>query len=346
MAIEFNKHVSTVELHSPLKDFELDLQIIEHRADTLTGWTSVIRTGRQFWQAQYITDEKLLVDIASEPRERCFFCPEKVGASTPRYPDDLIPGGRITVGEATLFPNLFAQKEYSAVAVLGRQHFIPLDQFKPRLLADAFRACAILFQKIYQKKSTIYCEVGFNYLFPAGSSLTHPHIQITGSSWQPTFLVFSLQQGGQKYLKDNGRCYWDDLIDTEKKTGERYIGSLGDTEWLTPFAPLREDEVHGILKGKSNFMGFTDADWDSLAEGITRVFRYYKDQGLSSCNFGLYSAPLGEKTDYFRAGVRIVSRSSVQPRPINDVWFSQNVFYDGLITKPPEDVAAEVRGYF
>ena len=66
MAIKFNKHVAKPKLHSPLKNFEMDTQVIEHRADPLTGWTSVIRTGRQFWQAQYITDEKLIAEIASE----------------------------------------------------------------------------------------------------------------------------------------------------------------------------------------------------------------------------------------------------------------------------------------
>ena len=108
MAIKFNKHVSEAVLHSPLKDFALDSQTIENRADPLTGWTGIIRTGRQFWQHMYNTDENLLLEIGEKTRERCFFCPEKVNESTPRYPEEFIPEGRITVGEACLFPNLFA----------------------------------------------------------------------------------------------------------------------------------------------------------------------------------------------------------------------------------------------
>jgi len=346
MAIKFNKHVSEAVLHSPLKNFELDYQTIENRADPLTGHTTVVRTGRKFWQMQYDTDEKLLSEIAEQTKERCFFCPEKVSESTPRYPEEFIAGGRITVGEATLFPNLFAQKEHSAIVVISRQHFVPLDQFTPKLLANAFRACSVFFQRIYERKSAKYCEIGFNYLFPAGSSLTHPHIQITGSSWQPTFLVLNLQHGGQKYYAENNSCYWEDLINTERERGERYIGRLGNTEWLAPFAPTREEEVHGVVRNKSNFLEFDDDDWESLADGISRVFRFYKDGGLSSCNFALYSSPLGEKLDYLWAGVKIVSRSSVQARPVNDVWFSQNLLYDGLITKPPEEIASEVRSYF
>ncbi len=346
MTIKFNKRVSEAVLHNPLKNFELDSQEIENRADPLTGWPSIIRTGRQFWQMQYNTDEKLLLEIAEQTRERCFFCPEKVRESTPRYPEEFIPGGRITVGEACLFPNLFAQKEHSAVAVIGRQHFVPLDQFTPQLLANAFKACSIYFKRLYEYRSVnYYCELGFNYMFPAGSSIPHPHLQITGSTW-PTFLVSGLMEASRRYYAEANTCYWEDLVNTEKEIGERYIARLGNTEWLVPFAPLREDEVHGMVRGKSNFLEFDDGDWESLADGISRVFKFYKDGGLSSCNLALYSGPLGEKLDYLWAGVKIVSRSSVQARPVNDVWFSQNLFYDGLITEPPEEIARRLRSYF
>ena len=345
MDIKFNKKVSEAVLHSPLKNFEMVSQPIEGRADPLTGHTTVVRTGRKFWQTQYTTDEELLSEIAEQTREWCFFCPEKVSESTPRYPEEFIPGGRITVGEATLFPNLFAQKEHSAVAVISRQHFVPLDQFTPQLLADAFKACSVFVQRVYDYKSAKHCEIGFNYMFPAGSSLPHPHVQITGSTW-PTFLVSNLLEKSQQYYQEQASCYWEDLVNAEREIGERYVSRLGNIEWLVPFAPTREDEVHGIVRGKSNFLEFDENDWENMADGITRVFKFYKDGGLSSCNFALYSAPLGEKLDYFWAGVKIVSRSSVQARPVNDVWFSQNLFYDGLITEPPEEIASRLRSYF
>jgi len=346
MSIKFNKHVSEAVLHSPLKDFELDHQTIENRADPLTGWTGIIRTGRHFWQHQYTTDENLLLKIAKETRERCFFCPEKVNQSTPRYPDEFIPGGRITVGETCLFPNLFAQKEHSAVAVMSRQHFVPLDQFTPELLANAFKASSIYLKRLYEYTSlNLYCEIGFNYMFPGGASIPHPHLQILGSVW-PTMLVSNLLQASQRYYQEQASCYWEDLINAEKEAGERYIARMGNVEWLVPFAAMREDEVHGIVRNKSNFLELDDSDWKNLAEGISRVLKFYKEGGLSSCNFALYSGPLSEKLDYFWAGVRIVSRSSVQAMSLNDVWFSQNLLYDGLVTKPPEEVAREVLSYF
>jgi len=345
MKIELNKQVSQAVFLSPLKNFELDSQEIETRLDPLTGYTCIVRTGRKVWQQLYTTDEKLLAEIVEQSRGRCFFCPDKVYESTPKYPEELIPGGRIMVGEACLFPNLFAQKEYSAIAVITHQHFVPLDEFTTDMLANAFKACSIYFKQVYEKKSVRYAEIGFNYLFPAGASIPHPHLQVMASHW-PYFLTSYLVDHSREYYTKASVSFWEELVQTEKEIGQRYIGCLGNTEWLVPFAPMREDEVHGVVRNKSNFLEFDDSDWEGLADGISRVFKYYQDKGLSSCNFALYSGPLNEKLDYLWAGVRIVSRSSVQAQPINDMWYSQNILYDGLVTEPPEEIASSLRSYF
>lgn len=94
------------------------------------------------------------------------------------------------------------------------------------------------------------------------------------------------------------------------------------------------------------FLQFENDDWKNLAEGISKVFRYYKDKGLSSCNFAVYSGPLDEDLNNLWVGVRVVSRSSVQARPLNDIWFSQNILYDGLVIEQPEELARQVRPYF
>lgn len=344
MKIDFEKHVANAIFYSPLKNFELDSQRIETRVDPLTGFSTKVRTGRKAWQRIYTTDEKLLAEIAEKTREGCFFCPERVKEATPRFTEE-IPEGRIAVGEACLFPNLFAQKEYSAIAVISHQHFLGLDRFTIELLANAFKACAIYFKKLSQSKPNLYAEIGYNCLFTGGASIPHPHLQVLASDW-PYFLIASLLENSQRYHAQHSTCYWEDLIKTEKKLGQRYINRLGNTEWLVPFAPMREDEVHGLVRNKSSFLQFDDGDWESLADGICRVFKYYKSKGLSSCNFALYSSKLSQKLDYFWAGVRIVSRSSVQSQPINDVFYSQNILYDGMITEPPEEIAKGLKNYF
>lgn len=345
MKIEFNKQVLPAVFHNPLKNFELDSsQEIEHRADPLTGLTTVVRTGRKVWQQLYTTDEKLLAEFVEQSRGKCFFCPEKVYQFTPKYPKELIPEGRVIVGEACLFPNLFAQKEYSAIVVIAHQHFLALDEFTPELLANAFKACSIYFRRLYETKSIKYAEIGINYLFPGGASLPHPHLQVAASDI-PYFLITNLLQHSKRFYQEHSVNYWDELIQTEKEIGERYLNRLGNTEWLVPFAPMREDEVHGLVRNKSNFLEFDDSDWESLGDGISRVLKYYKDKGLSSCNFALYSGPQNEKVDYLWAGVRLISRTSVQAQPISDIWYSQ-ILFDALITEPPEEIASSLRNYF
>lgn len=343
--IEFTKFATKAEFHNPLKNFELDSQLIEHRQDPLTGFTSVVRTGRKEWAWVYITDEKLLREIVEKSKEKCVFCPERVGTNTPKFPEALIPGGRLHLGETYLFPNLFAQKEYSAIAVLSRNHYLKLDEFTPEVLANGFKASLLYIRRIYEAKSARYAEIGFNYLPPAGASLPHPHLQILGSN-MPHYLLKELQAHSQEYYEKYKVNYWEELIKTEKRNKERYLGPIGNTEWYVPFAPVREDEVHGVVRNKSNFLQFEQDDLEALAQGISRTLKYYQDKGLASFNFALYSGPLGDDLKYLWAGVSIVSRPGVQLCYANDIWFSANLHLDGFVTELPEEMAQSLRKYF
>ncbi len=343
--IRFNKLVGQAELLSPLKDFQPDSQPIEYREDPLLGLTSVVRTGRQFWGALYKTDEALLKQLVEESRGWCFFCPEKATTATPRFFPDFIPEGRLTRGEAILFPNLFAQKEHSAICVMTGQHYLPLDGFAPAVLADAFKLSADYIGRVYQAKAVKYAEIGSNYMFPGGASIVHPHLQVMCSD-MAYYLLREMVARGQRHQEQYGRNFWEELVETEQKNGERYLGRIGDTEWFLPFAPTREDEVNAVVRGKSHFLELADAHWEALGEGLSRVLRYYGAKGLSSFNFAIYSGPLGAGLPYFWMGLKIVSRTSVQPMPVNDVWYSNNLLIDGFVTEPPEELAQGLKPYF
>lgn len=342
--ISFHSHQGEAKLLNPLKGFELDVQPVEYRLDPLLGLTSVVRLGRRFWAGLYATDEKLLQGIVKESREHCFFCPEKVASATPRFPHDLLPEGRLRQGESILFPNLFAQKEWSAIAVISQEHYLSPGQFAPRLLADAFTLAQRYLRTVHEKQGATYAEIGWNYLFPAGASIVHPHLQVLASS-VPYYLLARLLEAGQRHHQQYGVNYWEELIEAEKKQGQRYLGKIGDTEWYLPFAPTREDEVQAVVRNKSHFLEL-DREWLDLAEGLSRVLRFYQAKGLSSFNVALYSGPLGEKLDYFWTGLKIVSRSSVQAQPVNDVWYSNNLLFDGFVTEPPEELAPGLKEYF
>jgi len=343
--IRFKKHEEKAVLQSPLKDYQLDYQPIEYREDPLTGLTSFIRTGRAFWSAFYKTDETLVEKLAKETQASCFFCPPRVFTFTPKFPDDLIPEGRLRKGEATIFPNLYAQKEYSAVTAISQRHYLGLNEFQPALLSDALKLSAFYLQQVYQKGKAKYAEIGANYLYPAGGSIMHPHLQVLASNGAH-YLIKLYMENGKKHYQKYSKNYWEELVERERRLGVRYVGRIGNTEWFTPFAPTREVEVNGVVRGKSNFSEFDDSDWESLADGLCRVLKYYHDQGLSCFNYAIYSGPINQKCNFLWAGVKIIARTSVQPYPVSDSWYSTNIFLNGFVTETPENIASALRAYF
>jgi len=343
--IRFRKLKEKAVLHNPLKNFEIDSQPIEYREDPISGLTSFVRTGRAFWAGIYKTDEALLEKLVEETKERCFFCPEKVETSTPKFPADFIPEGRLTRGEATLFPNLFAHKRYSAIIAMSQKHYLKLNEFEPNLFTDAFKLADFYIRRAHEVSGVKYAEIGGNYLYPSGSSIVHPHLQVIVSDGAH-YLIKVYVEKGKTYYKKYSKNVWDELINEEKQLGERYIGKIGSTEWFTPFAPIREDQVNAIVQGKSNFLEFNDQDWESLAHGLSRVLKAYHDKGFSCFNFAIYSGPLGKKLKYLRAGMKVTSRSSVQLYPVSDTWYSNSILLDGFVVEPPEVVAKEMHPYF
>jgi len=239
--IHFKKLQEKAVLHNPLKDFEIDSQPIEYREDPLSGFTSFIRTGRAFWAGIYKTDEALLRKLVEETRGRCFFCPEKASTSTPKFPTDFIPEGRMTRGEATLFPNLFAHKQYSAIISITKNHYLKLNEFEPSLLINAFKLADRYIRRASEVSRVEYAEIGGNYLYPSGASIVHPHLQVIVSHGPHSFIKIYREKAKSHYRKYS-RNFWEELIDDEKQFGERYLGNIGSTEWFTPFAPIREDD--------------------------------------------------------------------------------------------------------
>ena len=343
--IRFKKLEENAVLHNPLNDFEIDSQPIEYRVDPISGLTSFVRTGRAFWAGIYKTDQALLERFVEETRGRCFFCPEKVGTSTPKFPADFIPGGRVTRGEATLFPNLFAHKQYSAIIALTKKHYFKLNEFESGHLSDGFKLAGFYIRRAYEVSGIQYAEIGGNYLYPGGASIVHPHLQVIASNGAH-YLIKVYMEKGKEHYKKYWQNYWEELVEKEKEIGERYVGKVGSTEWFTPFAPIREDAVDAVLRGKSNFIEFEDRDWENLADGLSRVFKAYHDRGLSCFNFAIYSGPLGKKLRYLRAGIKITSRTSVQTYPVSDTWYSNCILLDGFVVEPPEEIAKAMRPYF
>ncbi|MFX0211072.1 MAG: hypothetical protein ACFFDT_34150, partial [Candidatus Hodarchaeota archaeon] len=101
---------------SPLKNFQEDVHLLEHRRDPLMGTMSILgyNLADKVKMLFGDTDHDLIEQVAQESKPRCFMCPEKVNTTTPKYSSDILPQERVNVGEATLFPNLFPLSEFHA----------------------------------------------------------------------------------------------------------------------------------------------------------------------------------------------------------------------------------------
>ena len=129
--MELERRLLTAEMIAP-DTGEIVRTPIEVRVDPLTGYTSRILPNRGLMPPN---DFDLEV-FARENEPRCPFCPERVETLTPRLPPAIHPDGRITHGEAVLFPNLHAYSSHSCVSVYSPHlHYLPLEQITDRLIS-------------------------------------------------------------------------------------------------------------------------------------------------------------------------------------------------------------------
>ena len=139
--LEFRRERKLALLHDPRKNFELAEIESEIRYDPLTGNSARIC---------HFSLPKLpppdFAELLAVSRAACPFCPDKVEAITPRFPDDLVPGGRLRRGDAVLFPNLFPYDDISAVAVLAREHFFAMEAVPERPVREGLQLARDFFR--------------------------------------------------------------------------------------------------------------------------------------------------------------------------------------------------------
>jgi len=344
--ITFEKTVKRSKILNPLKNFEEDVVTFEYRADPLNGRnTTVIRGMLKYICKSLVSDEELLDSLVEKTKVSCPFCPESVKEKTPMFTRDFLEEGRIFVGDAVVIPNLLGHAERSVLVVLSKEHFLKLEDFMSELIFDGFKGGLAYLKRLSEVEPWIRFPVFiFNYLPPAGSSILHPHLQVLARD-RPFYLVNLLLERSKAYCEGNKSSYWSDLISKEKG-GVRYLFGINDVEWLVPFAPLRgSNEVQAIVRGKSNLLELDDEDWLGLAEGISRILRFYHKQGYVSFNIILLSGPADRHLDYFDVNLRMISRPGIQASSFTDAWGLPYLLWDGEAVEEPELFAERIKKF-
>jgi galactose-1-phosphate uridylyltransferase len=264
----------------------------EIRLDPLTGKTSRICHFRELtWKKPDL--DKLVAGTESW----CPFCPDKVLKVTPGFPEEIIPEGRMTLGNKVLFPNIAPYDRLSAVATLGNRHYIPMAEIEPGRIADGFRLAIKYFRHLEDIKhpESVYHLISWNYMPASGSSIIHPHLQVFASSFAPNFLREKLA-AARAYMDTHGSNYWDDLVKAEIEIGDRFLGQIGRTQWLTVFAPLGAvGDVTAVVPNIHSTLELTEQDLDDLALGLTKLMAAYDRMGIYNFNMSFFSGSLHDE---------------------------------------------------
>ena len=315
---------------------------IEFRTDPLTGRTCRI--------VQYSTERIIKPDLASlEKRSKeltCPFCAPLVEQITPRFPPELIHEGIIRKGKAVAFPNSGPYDVYGAVVVISDNHFIPLKGFDAETVYNALTV-AQSYLKSVEKFDTraIYHFIAWNYMPPSGGSLIHPHLQ-SNAGYYPTDYQKQVLEAAERYYQEKGTNYWSDLLEEEKRNKQRYLGKIGNTEWLTSFAPKgRLSDVMSVFPGKASITELTVKELHDFTSGLLKVFSYIDELKLVSFNMSTYS---GFAKDRFWAHVRITPRGMLLYSPIetSDQFYYQIMQDENICIIPPETAAERLRKWF
>lgn len=339
MKIYFKSIRGASRIMNPMKKFSLDEIPFEIRFDPLTG-----ETGRVF-DLPFKSDKTDLTETVRRSTEIfCPFCPETLDRSTPLFPEDLIPEGRIRMGEATLIPNLIPFDKYAGVSILSSRHYVPMEDLTAHTLRDAFLASLSFIRSVARHDSLArYFSINWNYMPPAGSSMVHPHLQPNAGE-VPTNELRLQMEGARRYAEEKGRSFWHDLVETEKEMGTRYIGAIESTRWVMSFVPLGFlPDVWCIFPDHASLADIGEDEIMPFLNGLESVLRYFRDQNLFSFNVSVFSV---RGDDSFRINARICPR--LYPRAIgnNDMAYFQALHKEPFCVRLPESVCQELRPYF
>jgi galactose-1-phosphate uridylyltransferase len=223
------------------------------------------------------------------------------------------------------------------VAIYGSDlHYLPLDRMTPRVVADNLHTQVDFITAVTRQEGDgMWASINANHMLPSGSSLFHPHTQGAVDPFPSTM---------QRLLTDVGPSRYAAYLQTEVQLGERYVGRIGDWEWLASFAPLGFMELRAFLPGVSGPDRLSSDQVEALGTGMALALNLYGSRGFQSFNAALYGAPASFSG--YPLNLRLVARSNLQPLYRSDATYYERLHWQAMIDTPPEETAARARQHF
>lgn len=277
-------------------------------------------------------------------KDSCPFCRDRLFTHTPKLPSDLCPEGRMSRGTSTLFPNLFPYGRYSAVSIFDDNHFVEIGTASLQAYVDSFLNSRDYLLRISScDPAAVFMAITQNHLPSAGGSLLHPHLQIQADRL-PANSQRVLKARATEYRRETGSRIFSDYLQSERESGERYIGATGDWHWLAAFAPEGFFEIWGILPAVCSLRQVSDAQWEDLARGVLSTQRLYRNLGRNGYNLGLLF--LEDGSDDLELRVVLTVRSNYAPWVRSDFTGFEVMLGDMATFNAPEFTCEKARPFW
>ena len=340
--VVFRREPRVARLHDPRKGFSLSDVESEIRYDPLTGESSRI--------CHFSLPTAAPADISAialARRPGCPFCPGKVETITPRFPEELVPGGRFRRGEAVVFPNLFPYDELSAVLVPAALHDLAMGDVPESLVASGVATARdFLAATLPRMAGDLFGIVTWNHMPPAGGTQLHPHMQVVATS-EPGGTIRRELAAESAWMETHGSPYAEDLLAAEEAAG-RVVGRSGGWTWHVPFAPTGVlGDCRAVLPGKSSVLDLDDRDVADFSAGLRRALRGFAANGLWSFNLTFVPDRTGDRSGRHALSARLLPRLYIDPvLHTPDANYLHMLLGERFSMAWPEEVAERLRKAF
>ncbi len=333
----FEKRLDEATLLDHTDNFREKRVPVEIRTDHFTGRVSRILKFR--WKLPRSSHDPALIEAS---RENCPFCPQQRETATPRFPESLIPGGRLRHGRCVVIPNAFPYCRFCGVAIFCDDHYMPLGNITPEILLDALEAGRRFIRRTREHDGRIrFGSINWNYMPTAGGSLIHPHFQVVANP-DPTHFHQTVLSASTRYRTANQRNFWSDLIDFEHRHRHRFLFCNEPVVFLASYSPGGIfGEVLAVFREITTLEEVTDGVRRAFIHGLSRVLRCFDRLNLDNLNMTLL-LNLERDTDFWLQA-RIMPRIRIPPWGTNDVNYFEKGHDEVITVFSPEDLADEIR---
>jgi UDPglucose--hexose-1-phosphate uridylyltransferase len=183
--------------------------------------------------------------------------------------------------------------------IIYPDHDKDLHQFSTEELKKMIDIFQARYLNLIDKKFIKYVSIFHNHGKEAGASVAHPHSQIIAIPVIDPQLRDSID-GAENFYKEKNKCVYCEMIEWDKKDGQRVVYENEKFVVLCPFAPQSNFEVRIYPKEHgAHFEKIIEQEKALFADALKIALRkIYNGLNDPAYNFYIHTAPAGNHEHY------------------------------------------------